>query len=65
MSEWSNDNTNGDEYDGDNDYDEMSRRPKKSLIPPLRLRGGNVTPVVETVTEEETEEVLVDQELPQ
>ena len=65
MSEWSNDNTDGDEYDGDNDDDEMSRRSKNSSIPALRLRGGDVTPVVETVTEEENEEERADHELPQ
>ena len=36
ICEWSNDNTDGNEYDGDNDDDEMSRRPKKSSIPALQ-----------------------------
>mmetsp|Transcript_38456 Transcript_38456/g.38819 ORF Transcript_38456/g.38819 Transcript_38456/m.38819 type:complete len:127 (-) Transcript_38456:179-559(-) len=43
----------------------MSRRLKKSSIPTLRLREGNVTPVVETVTEEENEEEIDNHKVPQ
>ena len=65
VSEWRDDNTDGDESDGDHDDNEMLRRSKKYPIPPLRLRGENQKPLVETVTEEETEEVIADQRQPQ
>ena len=35
VSEWRDDNTDGGEYDGDHDDDEMSRQVKRYLIEPL------------------------------
>ena len=52
--EWTDDNIDGDEYDGDHDDNDMSTRAKRVLIVPLRLQGGNGIPVVKTVTEEDT-----------
>ena len=65
MSEWRDDNTNGDKYDGDHDDDEISRRAKRYPIAPLQLRGGNGKPLMETITKEETKGVTADQEQPQ
>ena len=63
MGEWSNDNTDDVEYDGDNDNDEMTRQTKNSPIPALRLQGG--APVVETVTEEENKDKRTEHKLHQ
>ena len=64
VSEWTNDNTNRDEYDGDHDDNNMPRLATRYLIAPLRLRGGNRTPLVETVTEEDTKKAPTEQEQP-
>ena len=62
VNEWRNNNIDGDEYDGNHDDDEISRQSRKYTIPPLRLQGGNGKPLVETVTEEDTKKLTVDQQ---
>ena len=49
------------EYDADHDDDDLSPQ-ARVLIAPLRLQGGNGIPVVERVTEEDTEEGIEEQE---
>ena len=49
------------EYDADHNRDDMSPR-ARVLLAPLRLRGGNGIPVVETVTKEDTEEGIIERE---
>ena len=59
-TEWFNNYNNYDKYDGDNDEeeDEMSRLTTKHPTAPLWLRGGNIILQVETVTEENSKEVV-------
>ena len=53
-----------DEYEYDADHDDDASTTTRETITPLRMRGGG-TPVVETVTDEDTEEGFDKQPQPQ
>ena len=57
---WNNEATDDDEYDG-NHEDNIPRLATRYLTALLRLRGGNSKLQVETVTEEDPDEVLEEQ----
>ena len=65
VNEWRDDNIDGDEYDGDHDDDEISRRAKRVPIVPLQLGRGNGIPVVEAVIKDNNEGATAEQEHPQ
>ena len=56
-SEWEDDDTNGDEYDGNHEENDIPRLATRYKTAPLRLQGRNRTIQVETVTKEDTKEV--------
>ena len=62
LGEWSDDNTNEDEYDGDHDDKDMSRPSPRYPIAPLRLQQGNGTPLVGTVTKKDPKGLPIKQE---
>ena len=62
VHEWTDANIDEDEYDGDHDDDDLSTQAKRVTMVPLRLQGGKGKPVVETVIEEDIEEVTAEQE---